>query len=67
MIYAGNHDTKPALYKIEEYKEYRKQVGLNMIKMKDVARETIERSNTYTLNGSTHFASNDQALGVQAQ
>ena len=42
----------PALYKINEYKVYRDQVGVNMARKVDLNKEASKRSMSFKLNMS---------------
>ena len=42
-----------AIYKLDSFKDYRKQLGLNLIRNRDLAQESNKRSVNFTLKGST--------------
>ena len=40
LLEAENNQAKTVLYKLDGFKEYRKQLGLNMIRNKDLVQES---------------------------
>ena len=49
MLESAENPREPALYKIDEFKNYRNQLGLNLIRNRDLANQTSKRSQGYVL------------------
>ena len=53
MLESGEKEIKPALFKLEEYKEYRKVVGQNQMRNKALVEQSSMRSDIYELSSPT--------------